>query len=426
MNDNRMKDALENIARRGVPENTNLWPNIAARLERKTFMQTLRTRPVWFIVLVVLALMAFTGVAYAIGNMLGYIPGVGLVDQNTSIRVLAEPVKVTRDGVTVAVTQAFITDDKTSIYIETAGVPQSAYPVSESVTGCLQMEYLRLPDGTKMNVVANMPALPKDVNEVTLFVPCIFNTLPGTVPENWVLPLRFVPAPPDMTVIPVTEILSSPSPQADEPSVPENPLAVTKVLEIGEHLVIMGEFRYAALEGFAHDNVASDGSVWCVKSARIADANGQQIPNRPSNDIEWPSPSQPGVEVWVFEIDKNFIPPLTISYEVEHISPVGTAEQAKFEFDAGQNPRAGSQWVMNEDFIMGGYNIRLVSITSGSQGYSFHFKADPGTGANWISVDLLGYTPNCGGGGGGEDYPDEFDSSFCFSDFGNKIGRAHV
>ena len=35
MNDNRMKDALENIARRGVPENINLWPNISARTRKE-------------------------------------------------------------------------------------------------------------------------------------------------------------------------------------------------------------------------------------------------------------------------------------------------------------------------------------------------------------------------------------------------------
>ena len=32
MNDKRMKDALEAIARRGVPENINLVPRIAAQL----------------------------------------------------------------------------------------------------------------------------------------------------------------------------------------------------------------------------------------------------------------------------------------------------------------------------------------------------------------------------------------------------------
>ena len=39
------------------------------------------------------------------------------------------------------------------------------------------------------------PAIPADVNEAVLVIPCLANTLPGKAPENWELPLRFVPAP---------------------------------------------------------------------------------------------------------------------------------------------------------------------------------------------------------------------------------------
>jgi len=45
MKNGHLKYALESIARRDVPENINLWPRIAVRLEMKSFMTTLRTRP---------------------------------------------------------------------------------------------------------------------------------------------------------------------------------------------------------------------------------------------------------------------------------------------------------------------------------------------------------------------------------------------
>src|SRR5574341_1371891 len=81
MKEDRMKQALESIARLAVPEDTNLWPHIAARLdEGKPLMQTVRTRPLLIIIIAVLVLLLLTGVAYAIGNMLGYIPGVGIVE----------------------------------------------------------------------------------------------------------------------------------------------------------------------------------------------------------------------------------------------------------------------------------------------------------------------------------------------------------
>ena len=45
MNDKPMKEILEKIARRNIPDDTNLMPRIAADLERKSLMMTLRTRP---------------------------------------------------------------------------------------------------------------------------------------------------------------------------------------------------------------------------------------------------------------------------------------------------------------------------------------------------------------------------------------------
>ena len=69
---NSLHSALETIARRDIPENTNLWPRLAARLhERKSLMQTLRARPVMAIIIIVIALLLLTGVAYAVGNLFG-------------------------------------------------------------------------------------------------------------------------------------------------------------------------------------------------------------------------------------------------------------------------------------------------------------------------------------------------------------------
>ena len=123
MKNNRMKDALENIAHRGVPENINFWPGIELQLNtRSSFMQTLRTRPVMAIVIVVLALLLLTGVVYAIGKSLGYIPGVGIVDQSVPLRVLAEPVVVKRDGLTVTVSQVVADSDHTFVAYAIDGI----------------------------------------------------------------------------------------------------------------------------------------------------------------------------------------------------------------------------------------------------------------------------------------------------------------
>ena len=415
---NNSHSALETIARRDISETTDLWPQIAAHIERKEAARmNPKLRLAWTFVLVLLVLLAITGVAYAVGSMLGYIPGVGLVQQGASIRVLAEPVSVTRNGVTVGVTQVIITGDKTSLSYGVLGVPHGAYPDREDIVGCFSSAYLRLPDGTKMDSLGNMPPIPANIDTATFVLPCIGNTLPGTVPVNWELPLRFVPAPPNLTVVPVTEILPSPAPatlpQETAPAARENPLVVTKVLEIGDSYVIMGEFRYSA----GTDPTLPVGSWWTpVNVSRITDATGQSVPYTFPNDIDAPTPIAPDTETWIYQVQKGFAPPLTFTYQGEVISPVGPKEQAQFEFDAGPDPKSGDQWPLNQDFKMGGYNIRLVSISFDTRGgYSFQFKADPGASANAISVDILGYTPDCGGGGGGpDDFPVEFTRSVCF------------
>src|SRR3990172_11540144 len=113
---NRMKDALESIARRDVPENTDSWPRIVGRLaERKSAMKIIRTRPLTAVLIALLVLLILSGVAYALGRSLGYIPGLGLVSQDTPIRVLAAPVSQTRDGISITVKDAVLSSDKTVI-----------------------------------------------------------------------------------------------------------------------------------------------------------------------------------------------------------------------------------------------------------------------------------------------------------------------
>jgi len=350
----------------------------------------------------------------AILQLLGYIPGVGIVDPSYPIRTLAEPVTVTRDGISITVTSAVLTGDRTHIDLRVFGVPSSAYPDREDVMGCGQQPYLRLPDGIQLVHKGDFPPIPADVNEAIIVIPCISGTLPGTVPENWELPLRFVPAPPDLTVIPVIESFPSqtPSAMANTPTAEINPLRILKVLDIGDRFVLMGEFSYNA----AQDASLPAGSWWAIQRISITGADGRDVPQSSSNDFSLPTPTQPGNVTWLFLLDKNFVPPVTITYAGKIISPVGGKEQAEFEFDAGLNPKDGMVWTVNKDFKLGGYNIRLVSIESSSRGYSFHFKADPGASANAISVDIAGYSPNCGGGGGGELFPEEFDRNICYAD----------
>jgi hypothetical protein len=393
----------------------------AAEKPRKTRL-FFGLQPAGIVALAILSLMIFVTLVIgpqrvyaAILELLGYIPGVGIVDPSYPIRTLAEPVTVTRDGISITVTSAVLTGDRTHIEYRIFGVPSSAYPNREDIHGCFQSDYLLLPDGTRLDRMDNdFPSIPAGVNEAVFVIPCIDETLPGTVPENWELPLRFVPAPPELTLIPVIESFPSQTPlvPVDTPTAEINPLRILKVLDIGDRFVLMGEFSYNA----ASDSSLPASSWWAIQRVSIIGADGRDVPQAFSNDFNLPTPTRPENETWIFQLYKNFVPPVTITYAGEIISPVGEKEQAEFDFDAGLNPENGMVWTVNKDFKLGGYNIRLVSIESSERGYSFHFKADPGASANAISVDIVGYSPNCGGGGGGDQFPEEFNREVCYAD----------
>src|SRR5512139_1714559 len=105
---------LDSAAGLHIPDDLNLYPKVEARLDqRRTLVQTLRARPALAILLAILVLLLMTGVVYAIGHSLGYFPGVGIVDQNSPVRVLAKPASLTRDGVTVAIEQVVVDSQRT-------------------------------------------------------------------------------------------------------------------------------------------------------------------------------------------------------------------------------------------------------------------------------------------------------------------------
>ena len=360
--------------------------------------QNRRLRPAWMVVMwVVFALAA--GIllvgpekVYAeVLKLLGYIPGIGIVDQSQPIRVLSEPVRVTRDGVTVSVNQALLTTDDTQIEYGVSGVPLSARPHDKSI-GCIDQEYILLPDGTTLS--SNAP-IPQDVNQVTFMIPCIFDTLPNTIPTDWEIPLTFVPLPEDTTVLPVLEltpeITTSTSMPTGEPSGQEiAPFEFNEVIETDDGYILIGWFR-------PH---LANGEQIQVNSVQYLDADGKNVKIDYPQDIDLSSSGMPfgvGDSQWAIHFKTSDLTfPLTIRYAGNVYSRVETPP-IEFEFDAGTNPQPGQEWVLNKDFDVAGISFRLVSIRAGESGYSFQFESEPEL--NGLNIQIEGHQATGGGGG---------------------------
>ncbi len=362
-------------------------------------------RPAWLVtagILMVLMISFFVigpaRVAAAVQRLLGYVPGVGLVSTDAPLRILEQPVEQTRDGVTLTVTSALLSADSTHIEYRVFGIPRDAYPDSEDVPGCMQQEYLRLPDGTRLDRMNDYPAVPAKVNEAMLVIPCLANTLPGKAPENWELPLRFIPAPEGYVVLPVEEITPTVSVQETETSA--SPTQEEQSASVKVTRVIETENGYILIVSFLPDGVAGN---WVQQSAMpvITDAAGQKVAYNIPLDIQNSLPADPsGADMMAYQFNASGVTfPVSIHYRGIAIGVLNPEAKASFIFDAGENPQPGQEWQLDQSFDLAGHTLTVVSINADSRGgYSFHFKTDPSVNA--VSVSIEGYTPNGGGGGG--------------------------
>ncbi len=385
--------------------------SLEARLMQNSGGESLRPSRVWGLrparaalmgLLVILILTTLLigpqRVSAGIKKLLGYIPGIGFVDPEGSMRMLAEPVRQTRDGITVAVNLAFLLQDETRLEYGVSGVPLSAYPEREAVTGCDGRPYLRLWDGSRVEIDAPVPA---GVHELTFVLPCIFNTLPGTAPVDWELLLIFVDAPEDLEILPVVEVSSSPSPGSIPGSATETASAFAE-----DHAVITVDQFIETEEGYillgsVHSQVP-EGSWLQVRGALVIhDAAGEKIHYTFPADTQPPADfnAGPGGIWWSAKIRGSGLTfPLKISLGGVVLTEIDLQEPGSLVFDTGMNSQPGQTWELNQVIEVGEYSVTLLSVTMLEDGYSF--SIDPGPDLVNVGVSIEGFQALGAGGGG--------------------------
>lgn len=429
MTTNRPFNVLDDVAKDFIPDNTNLTPRLAAQLERKSIMFTLRTRPFVAVALALFVLLALTGVAYAIGRSLGYIPGVGIIDQSAPIRILDKSFTIERDNVDLTIEQVVAGADMT-IVVYHYFVPlfdPSAYQVPMDTS--MDNPALILPDGSKVvvrvgNRIASdeppldadepirysleFPSLANDVMEITLELPYLPGIPPGTGPQNLQIPLKLIPAPKNF-IMPVFEVegnyAGDQSPVETAPSFSEYPSSDTNVrhgitasvdlfVPLEDGYLLIGSMQWNEKDYPAHSVMLSD-------YIRVTDATGEEIPFEPMLG----TPEQPQDEdyrsYWTVKVlQKDFTAPLNIIIDSAIVDTY--TQPFSFQFDPGPSPVIGQNWEINQDFQIGDIQARILKATlttAGSPDWSFDFtvQASPNELADvYINLEIN----QCGGGGG--------------------------
>lgn len=418
MNDQSMKELLEKIARRNIPDDTNLMPRIAASLERKSLMMTLRARPLTGILLALFLLAILSGVAYAIGRSLGFSPATGIVE-TSSLRMLAESRILEQDGFRVTVIQAAVDSDHTVIQYQVEWLTPPPTD-AEFDTTCQGTPTLILPDGSLVGqgVAAadgkgllengywyrlEFPPVAIGQNDVDLVIPCLALLIPGPLPRNWQFRLQLVPwdGTPFAPVYQVPTLTAIPSPVVEQ-STPTAPrygitLALEQVIDLGNAYLFEGSATWT-------DPNIQPYSI-SPYSAHLINSAGRVIP------LQWtPSqttPSGPMQSRWAFQsAEKPTAFPLTLTIDGYTFS---LATQASFPLDLGSNPRPGQTWTLSLDLPVAGHNLHIDSATREDAPdltmLEFNLSSDDSVFGTML-FDLQNTSGQ--GGGGGEPQPGPF------------------
>jgi hypothetical protein len=156
-------------------------------------------------------------------------------------------------------------------------------------------------------------------------------------------------------------------------------------MQIGYQYVLLGSLTQPS----------SNGWIQLTAANQITDASGKEI------FASFPTMDGLPPYDWGVQFDAAGVTfPITLTFTGEKVSTDPSA-RAEFEFDAGEAPQPGQEWTPNQEILIGGRTLKLLSVQSGQEGYSFEFIGEPDV--RGVSLDLAGYTPMGGGGGGGGD-----------------------
>lgn len=385
MNRNDPSLLLDEISQEHVKPDSNLWPGILARVqkERVNTMQPKRKFALAIVLTAVTVAASFftiPGVASATRKILGFIPGIGLFNQNSTLRILAEPVSDTRDGYTITVENAVLDQEHTVITYSvegpfTDGTISTNGDISEI---CFDAAELHLPDGTIYQIPGGLtdstwesgyrvqytyPAIPANIDQATLHLPCL-NPLPiGTGPENWEISLSFIPAPPEMTVYPVG-VQTTP---ASDPEVANTDTVTNHGIDVGlESVIPIADGQLVQIRTDWQDTPNIAWVAISKEDVTIFDAAGQKIAFEPSSDAIDPNEGDPMSAAFGYKTS-SVVTAGSAQLVISSIK-AGFTTSTSITFDPGSDHQPNQVYEVNQDLEIDGHILHIRSIEVNEMG----------------------------------------------------------
>ena len=407
---------FDEIAQQYTPKGIDLTSRILSRVKKEkvnTMKWKFALTGIFTLAVILAILFAIPSVATAMKRLFGYIPNVGLVENDTPLRVLAEPAEIKREGTTISVTQGVVDLQQTIIIYQVENMPVSPdSPDIQNSDICHQLPYLQLPDGSILKGESNggnywfsgysrrlvFPALPEDVNTSKLIFSCLEQSVISPNFQDLEITLNFVPAPEDTQIYTLID-LPTPIPAPTQDGMEEGGygsdfrLVINRYTKTDENVILFG-----ILESFSGDNAVE----YIEENAvHIIDVAGKEIPL-----VEDPSLVDPQEEVpnkaskpWAYLTAGAYSAgQATLTVDSAWVR---FTLNTRFTVDLGADPQPDQKLDINQTFVVAGHEIVIQSAEINSKGDGISFTVIKP--ANFGDVNVMDLEHPLLGGGGGPD-----------------------
>ncbi len=367
MKPDRPAQLLDEIASEQLKQSVNLLPQIQARLDMPGHLQNRKIHPAVSLLAVLVALVLLTSVAYAIGRSLGYIPGIGMVDDSKGILALDKPVTLKKGRLTLTVLELLSDSTRTYVKFRLEGLSTSMAEIS----ACTQPPHLRLSSGVDLNFMTSegglswesgtpvhyepvfiFPPLPRNTTQVEILLAC----------QDLRVLLPLVPARADLST-PVVKVESTPSTLG---TLPVQPIATGLRLQNAyetphSYLLVLNLVDAGDLPGSILFN---DGLAYMLP-LQVKDSNGSAVSYKIHTDVQT-EVAVAGAYAWAIEVEKPVAAPLTLTLDTIEIQKMDTA---RFQVDTGVQPQPGQVWKLDRPLTLGDTQVTLDSLEILPGGY---------------------------------------------------------
>ena len=412
MNKHTSNQLLDELARESLGQDINLSSDLMIKVRKeknKNMKKRTLITSLAVLSLVVAILLSVPSVVQAIQRLLGYIPGVGFVEESVPLRILQEAVEIKHKEIKVLVSQAVTDSEHMRLFYQVENLPVVDAETIQTQDLCHALPKLKLPDGTLLDsktIAGNFwgsgysrqlefTALPAQENSATLVLSC-FEGSQSKEDKAVEVALTFVQAPVDMTVYPIVEL---PTPTAQATT--QAPLALVDQISLILNKYVQAEGQLILIGALSTDSEDFTLSLIEEPDIHLTDALGNNVVIFEDYTLQDPEVGNRSAQYMplTYRTAGSYVPG-EAKLMIDRVW-IDRNSDVSFTFDPGSNSQPGQIWTINKTLEVDGHEVTIKEITRSLRGEGLSFSYQ--TTGDVTNVSMMDLEHPLLGGGGGSD-----------------------